>query len=99
MQLYILLQVAGGMAGMVNLLMPLMILVVFYFFIIRPQINRQKEQQKFVDNLKEGQEVVTQGGMLGKITKIDGNVVRLLVDEKTFVRVLKSSIVNQKTNG
>lgn len=84
---------------MINLLMPLMILVVFYFFIIRPQINRQKEQQKFVDNLKEGQEVVTQGGMIGKITKIDGNVVRLLVDEKTFIRVLKSSIVNQKVNG
>lgn len=73
-------------------LFPLLILVVFYFFLMRPQINKQKEMQKFIDNLKEGQEVVTNAGIIGKIVKIDGNVVRLLIDEKTYVRIVKQSI-------
>ena len=76
-------------------LFPLLILVVFYFFLLRPQINKQKEVQKFVDNLKEGQEVVTNAGIIGKIVKIDGNVVRLLIDEKTYMRVLKQSISSE----
>ncbi len=76
-------------------LFPLLILVVFYFFLLRPQINKQKEVQKFVDNLKEGQEVVTNAGIIGKIVKIDGNVVRLLIDEKTYIRIVKQSISSE----
>jgi len=76
-------------------LFPLLILVVFYFFLLRPQINKQKEVQKFIDNLKEGQEVVTNAGIIGKIVKIDGNVVRLLIDEKTYVRIVKQSISSE----
>jgi len=66
--------------------------VVMYFFLIRPQAKRQKEQLAFMDSLKEGMEVVTSAGIIGRITKIDGAVVRLMVDEKTFMRVVKSSI-------
>ena len=55
-------------------------------------MKRQKDQQKFVENLKEGMEVVTNAGRIGRITKIEGPVVRLMVDEKTFLRVVKSSI-------
>ena len=84
-------------SGMVNLqlLLPFLILIVFYFFIFRPQIRRQKEQQKFADSLKEGMEVVTNSGIIGRITKIDGNVVRLMVDEKTFMRVVRQSITSE----
>ncbi len=78
-----------------QLLLPLLILVVFYFFIFRPQIRRQKEQQKFADSLKEGMEVVTTSGIIGRITKIDGNVVRLMVDEKTFMRVVRQTITSE----
>ncbi len=77
---------------MFNLLFPLMIIVVFYFFLIRPQVKKQKEVQKFQENLREGMEVVTNAGIIGRITKIDGPVVRLMIDEKTFMRVVKSSI-------
>jgi preprotein translocase subunit YajC len=83
-------QPAGG--GLLGMLFPFLILIVFYFFIIRPQIKRQKEQQKLQESLREGMEVVTSAGLIGRITKIDGNVVRLMVDEKTFVKVLKQSI-------
>ncbi len=78
-----------------QLLLPFLILIVFYFFIFRPQINRQKEQQKFADSLKEGMEVVTTAGIIGRITKIDGNVVRLMVDEKTFLRVVRQTITSE----
>jgi preprotein translocase subunit YajC len=87
-----LLQAATTGNPLLGMLFPLLILVVFYFFLIRPQINRQKEQQKFVDSLKEGMEVYTQAGIIGRITKIEGGIVRLMVDDKTFIRVLKSSV-------
>jgi preprotein translocase subunit YajC len=91
----VLLQGIPGTESLMPFLFPLLILVVFYFFLLRPQINKQKEVQKFVDNLKEGQEVVTNAGIIGKIVKIDGNVVRLLIDEKTYMRVLKQSISSE----
>jgi len=87
-----LLQAATTGNPLLGMLFPLLILVVFYFFLIRPQTKRQKDQQKFVDNLKEGMEVYTQAGIVGRITKLDGTTVRLMVDDKTFMRVLKSSV-------
>jgi preprotein translocase subunit YajC len=91
----VLLQAIPGTESLMPFLFPLLILVVFYFFLLRPQINKQKEVQKFVDNLKEGQEVVTNAGIIGKIVKIDGNVVRLLIDEKTYIRIVKQSISSE----
>jgi len=94
---YIFLQAAQpqGGGGFITMLFPFLILIVFYFFLIRPQMKRQKDQQKFVESLKEGMEVVTNSGIIGRITKIDGNVVRLMVDEKTFIRVVKQSITGE----
>ncbi|MDX1912836.1 MAG: preprotein translocase subunit YajC [Saprospiraceae bacterium] len=89
---HILLQAQPGGNSLLGMLFPLLIIVVFYFFLIRPQVKRQKEQQKFIESLREGMEVVTSAGIIGRITKIDGGVVRLMVDEKTFIRVAKSSI-------
>lgn len=85
----------SGGSPLIGMLFPLLIIVVFYFFLIRPQVKRQKDQQKFVDSLREGMEVVTSAGIIGKVTKIDNNVVRLLVDEKTFIRVLKQTITGE----
>jgi preprotein translocase subunit YajC len=88
----LILQAPAGGGGLLGMLFPLLIIVVFYFFLIRPQVKRQKEVQKFQENLREGMEVVTNSGIIGRITKIDGPVIRLMVDEKTFMRVVKSSI-------
>lgn len=73
----------------------LLIPIVFYFFLLRPQMKRQKEQTKFAESLKEGMEVVTSAGIIGRITKMDGNVVRLMVDDKTFIRVLRQTITGE----
>ncbi|HMX38782.1 MAG TPA: preprotein translocase subunit YajC [Saprospiraceae bacterium] len=88
---------AGGPSSMLGMLFPFLIVLVFYFFLIRPQVKRQKDQQKFIDSLREGMEVVTSAGIIGRVTKIEGNVVRLMVDEKTFMRVAKSSIQGEYT--
>lgn len=88
----ILLQAAPASNPLIGMLFPFLIIIVFYFFLIRPQIRKQKDQQKFVESLKEGMEVVTNSGIIGRITKMDGPVIRLMVDEKTFIRVVKSSI-------
>jgi len=95
LQFIILQALEGGSNPYLGMLFPLLILVVFYFFLIRPQMKRQKDQQKFVESLREGLEVVTNAGIIGRITKIDGNVVRLMIDDKTFMRVLKQSITGE----
>jgi preprotein translocase subunit YajC len=68
------------------------ILGVFYFFMIRPQQKKQKEQRSFVDNLKKGQDVVTIGGLHGKIVTVDDKLVTLEVDKTTRLKFEKSSI-------
>ena len=75
----------------------LMILVVFYFFMIRPQMKKQKEQQSFADTLEKGKEVVTASGIIAKINKIEGGIVTLEVANGTFIRVVKSAISKEMT--
>lgn len=90
---------AGGMGAIVQFAPLAMILVVFYFFMIRPQMKRQKEQASFADSLEKGKEVVTASGMIGKINKIDGQVITLEVANNTFIRVTKASISKEMTEG
>lgn len=73
------------------------ILLVFYFFFIRPQAKRQKEQNAFGDGLEKGQEVVTVSGILGKINKIEGGIVTLEVGTKSYLRITKNSISKEMT--
>ncbi len=73
------------------------ILGVFYFMIIRPQQKKQKQQVKFLSNLSKGDQVITNSGIIGKISKIDDQIVTLQVDTKTFLRITKSSISSEMT--
>jgi preprotein translocase subunit YajC len=75
----------------------LLIVAVFYFFIIRPQQKKQKEQTNFLDSLEKGKQVVNASGIIGRINKIEGNVITLQVDTKTFIRVTKGSISKEMT--
>jgi preprotein translocase subunit YajC len=89
----------GGGAGWVNLAFIAMLFAVFYFFMIRPQNKRQKEQRTFVEALEKGMEVVTAGGVIGKITKIEENIVTLEISNKTYLRVSKSVVSKDMTEG
>jgi preprotein translocase subunit YajC len=91
----IFLQASGG--GLGTLLFPLLMLVVMYFFFFRPQMTRQKAQNAFQDSLEKGKDVVTASGIIGKINKIEGNVVTLQIATNTYIRVTKSSINKEMT--
>ena len=73
------------------------IVLIFYFMILRPQQKKQKEQDDFIDNLQKGDEVVTASGIIGKVNKIDSQIVTLQVDQKTFMRVTKNAISKDMT--
>ena len=64
----------------------------FYFILIKPQQKKQKNQNTFLSNLKEGEEVLTSSGIYGKVLRITGDFVILEVDENTQIRVVKSFI-------
>ncbi len=68
------------------------IIVVFYFFMIRPQMKKQKEIKKFRENLEKGTEVITMGGIYGKVKDIDQNIVTLEIAEGVKIKVDKSAI-------
>ena len=70
---------------------------IVYLFMIRPQVKKQKEQTKFIDNIEKGDEVVTTSGIYGRVNKVEGHVVTLQVDTKTFIRVSKGAISKEMT--
>jgi len=97
MQTLIFLQAGGGNAGMIQMLFFAAIILVFWLFIIRPQAKRQKEQNSFANSLEKGQEVVTASGMLGRINKIEAEIVTLEIGAKSFVRITRSAISKDLT--
>ena len=88
----VLLQIPGGGAGTMNLIFIGGILLVFYFFMIRPQQKKQKDQKKFIGAIQKGDTVVTLGGIHGKITSMDDNTVTLEVDRGARIKMEKSSL-------
>lgn len=80
-----------------NLLFPILIVGVFYFFIIRPQSQMRKDQETFTNNLEKGTEVVTSSGIIGRINKIEDNIITLQVDTKTFIRITKGAVSKEMT--
>jgi preprotein translocase subunit YajC len=90
--LFVLLQAAEG-SNLINQFLPLiLIVVVFYFFIIRPQQKKTKQQNNFIAALEKGQQVVTLSGIIGRINKIEDNIITIQVDSKTFIKIVKNQI-------
>jgi preprotein translocase subunit YajC len=76
-----------------------LIFVVFYFLLIRPQTKRAKEHKKMVEALAKGDEVVTNGGLLGRITQVGENFVQVQVAEGVEVKVQKQSVATLMPKG
>lgn len=70
----------------------ILVVVVFYFFMIRPQMKKQKELKKFRENLQVGDKVVTIGGIHGKILEVADTTVLLSCESSTKVRIEKSAV-------
>ncbi len=70
----------------------ILIFVIFYFFLIRPQQKKVKEHKLMVENLKRGDKVVTSGGIVGTIERvIDNDKVEVLISENVKVEIIKST--------
>ncbi|MBP7102342.1 MAG: preprotein translocase subunit YajC [Bacteroidales bacterium] len=82
----------GKGSGYQSLIFIALIIVVFYFFMIRPQSKKNKEIQKFRENLKKGDKIVTIGGIHGKILDMEGSIVIIEVEGGTKLKIEKSAV-------
>jgi preprotein translocase subunit YajC len=79
-------------AGLSGLLLPVMLIVVFYFLLIRPQQKKQKEHRAMVETLAVGTEIVTGGGVLGKVTEVGEQFLTVEVADGVHIKVQRHSI-------
>lgn len=80
---------AASSSGMMNMLMIVGLIVVFYFFMIRPQQKKQKEIRKFREGIQKGDQVISAGGIYGKVKDIKDTYIVLEVDKGFSLRVTK----------
>ena len=89
---------AAGSSTMSLLMLPLM-LVVFYFLLIRPQQKRTKEHQNILSKIASGDEVVTNGGILGRVTEVGDGFITVEIADGVRVKVQKSQIAQLVPKG
>lgn len=75
-----------------SLILPIGLVVLFYFFLIRPQSKRQKEHRQMVSELQKGEEVITTGGILGKVTKVNDDFITLEIANDVSLNIQKSAV-------
>lgn len=89
---------AKGAGSYSFIIMMVLIFVVMWLLMIRPQQKRQKEMNKFRDSLQKGQKVITAGGIYGTIREIDDTAVLIEVDANVKIRIAKSMIMKDPTD-
>ena len=97
-------QAAGGSAGGTDLIMSilpfLLIFVIMYFLIIRPQRKQVKKREEMLKTIRRNDTVVTGGGVIGKVTKvIDDNELEVEIAQNTKIRVLRSMVADVRVKG
>ncbi len=92
---------AGGdiMSSLTGMLPLVLMFVVLYFVMIRPQMKRQKEHKAMIDALAKGDEIATAGGLLGKVTKLGDNTVSLEVAPGVEVQLQRHAVVQVLPKG
>ena len=95
-------QAAGGSDPFTGLLIPMLAMVlIFYFLVIRPQQQRTKQHRELVNQVRRGDTVITSGGFIGKVTKATDGSDEIEVDlsDTMRVRVLKSTLIDVRGKG
>ena len=86
-------------SSLMSMLPLLLMFVVLYFVMIRPQMKKQKEHRAMIDALAKGDEVVTAGGLLGTISKLGDNYVGLQIANNVDIQIQRSAIVQVLPKG
>jgi preprotein translocase subunit YajC len=90
----------GDLMSQLGGMLPLVLMfVVLYFVMIRPQMKRQKEHKAMIDALAKGDEIVTSGGLLGKVSKLGESIVSLEVANGVELQVQRSAVVQVLPKG
>ena len=85
---------------MIQLVPILLMFVIFYFLLLRPQQQRAKAHREMVTNIRRGDTVVTSGGIVGKVTKVrDEQEIEVEIADNTRVRVVKGTVAEVRTRG
>lgn len=87
-------QQEGGSGGLLGLWPIVLIFVIFYFLLIRPQQKKQKDHQKMLESIRKGDRVVTSGGVYGVVVGVKDNVVVLKIAENVKVEFAKSAVTH-----
>jgi len=92
---------AGGDGGMLMSLLPfILIFVIMYFLILRPQQKRAKQHQEMVKNVRRGDTVVTNGGLIGKVTKvIDDDQIEIEIADEIRIRQMRQMVSDVRAKG
>ncbi len=92
---------AGGEGGMIMSLLPfVLIFVIMYFLILRPQQKRVKQHQEMVKNVRRGDTVITNGGLVGKVTKvIDDDQIEIEIADDVRIRQLRQMLAEVRAKG
>ena len=85
---------SGGAAFFIQILPLLFVFIIFYFLMIRPQQSRMKQHQATIAAVQKGDEVVTAGGIRGKVTKVSEDEVEVEIAQGVKVRIVKSTLSN-----
>jgi preprotein translocase subunit YajC len=88
---------AGGSSAIVQIGMFVVMFVVFYFLVMRPQSKRAKEHTSFLTNLKPNDRVVLRSGIFGKLVSIDGDAAKVEIADRVVIRVFKSQIAGAES--
>ena len=81
--------------GIVQFIPLILIFVIFYFFLIRPQQKRVKDHKAMVESLKRGDEVITSGGIIGTVDRVmEDDRIEVVIGEGTKVQIIKSTITS-----
>ena len=90
---------ASGSSGLIGILPMVLIFVIFYFLLIRPQQKRGKEHKAMVAAIAKGDEIVTNGGALGKVVEVDDNFVTVEIAAGVNIKVQRMAIAQMMPKG
>ena len=77
---------------LMSLILPIGLVALFYFMLIRPQSKRAKEHKEMVSSVQKGEEIITNGGILGKITKVSESFITLEISADTTINIQKNAV-------
>ena len=92
-------QDAAPTGGLMSFLPLIVIFAVFYFMLIRPQMKRSKEHRQLVSQLGKGDEVVTNGGLLGRITDVSESFITLEIADNVQIKLQRQAVTNVMPKG